>query len=130
VSSPRQELIDYRLQRAREALDDARFNLDAGRLNAASNRLYYAMFYAAIALLVTRNLSASRHSGVIALFHSHFVKTGVFPPELAEHLGRAFEIRTDADYKDFSSPDATEVREESEGARAFVQKTEELVRAA
>lgn len=44
MSSPRQELIDYRLQRAREALDDARFNLDAGRLNAASNRLYYAMF--------------------------------------------------------------------------------------
>ena len=46
MSDPKQELIRYRLQSARESLDDASFNLDAGRLRVASNRIYYAMFYA------------------------------------------------------------------------------------
>jgi uncharacterized protein (UPF0332 family) len=59
---------------AREALDDAQFNLDGGRLRVASNRVYYAMFYAAVALLATRDLSSSRHAGVIALFYEHFVE--------------------------------------------------------
>ncbi len=60
MSTPKQDLICYRLQRAHEALDDAQFNLDAGRFSVASNRIYYAMFYAVLALLTTRNLSSSR----------------------------------------------------------------------
>jgi uncharacterized protein (UPF0332 family) len=129
VSSPKQELIAYRLQRAREALGDAESDIEQERLNSAANRIYYAMFYAAIALLATRDLSSSRHSGVIGLFYRHFVQSGDFPPELAQHLGRALEMRTNTDYRDFSVPDSVKVREEFEHARSFVQKVEELIRA-
>ena len=99
MSTPKQNLIRYRLQRAHEALDDAQFNLDAGRFSVASNRIYYAMFYAVLALLTTRDLSSSRHSGVIALFYDNFVRTDVFPAALAKYVGRALEVRTGADYK-------------------------------
>jgi len=99
VSDAKQQFIRYRLDRAREALDDAGFLLQSGRLTAASNRVYYAMFYAASALLATRDLSSSRHSGVIALFNDNFVKTGLFPRELARRFGRAFEARMDTDYR-------------------------------
>jgi uncharacterized protein (UPF0332 family) len=58
VSDPKNEFIRYRLGRAREALDDAAFLLDVGRLNVAANRIYYAMFYAASALLAKRDLSS------------------------------------------------------------------------
>jgi uncharacterized protein (UPF0332 family) len=37
LSSPKQEVIRYRLEQANEALDDAQFNFDGGRLRAASN---------------------------------------------------------------------------------------------
>lgn len=67
MNGPKQEFIRYRLDRAKEVLDDADFLLKAGRLSVAANRIYYAMFYAASALLATRDLSASRHSGIIAL---------------------------------------------------------------
>jgi uncharacterized protein (UPF0332 family) len=130
VSSPRQELIAYRLQRAREALGDAQSDLEQERLNSAANRIYYAMFYAAIAVLAMRNLSSSRHSGAIALFYKHFVQSGEFPAEIAQHLGRALEMRTNTDYKDFSVPDSAKIREEFGHAQAFVQKVEELIRAA
>ncbi|MBU1599651.1 HEPN domain-containing protein [bacterium] len=37
----------------------------------------YAIFSAARALLATKDLDSSKHSGVISLFNQHFVKTGV-----------------------------------------------------
>jgi uncharacterized protein (UPF0332 family) len=130
MSSPKHEVIRYRMERAREALNDAQSDLEQERLNSASNRIYYAMFYAAIALLATRDLSSSRHSGIISLFYKHFVRSDIFPAELAQHLGRAFEMRTNTDYRDFSIPEPAEIREMFEQARAFVQKAEDLVRAA
>ena len=130
MSSPKQEVIRYRPEQANEALDDARFNLDNGRLRAPSNRVYYAMFYAAVALLATRDLSSSRHAGVIALFYEHFVKSGTFPQELSHHLGHALDMRTDTDYKISVLPEPAKLAEMLENARAFVQKVEDLVRAA
>jgi uncharacterized protein (UPF0332 family) len=45
------------MARARESVEDARLLLDQGRLPAAANRIYYAMFYAATALLITKGLA-------------------------------------------------------------------------
>ena len=128
MSSPKQEVIRYRLEQAREALDDAQFNLDAGRLSVASNRVYYAMFYAAVALLATQDLSSSRHSGVIALFYENFVRPGKFPRALSHSLGKALDMRTDTDYKVSVPPEPSKLDELLESARAFVQKVEELIR--
>ncbi len=129
MSTPKQEVIRYRLELAHEALDDAQFNLDGGRLRVASNRVYYAMLYAAIALLATRDLSSSRHSGVITLFYDHFVKPGAFPRDLAHALGQALGMRTDTDYKVSDPPEAARLGKMIENARAFVQKVEELIQA-
>jgi uncharacterized protein (UPF0332 family) len=84
------------------------------------------MFYAAVALLATRNLSSARHSGVIALLNNHFVKPGVFPHEMGHYLGQAFDRRAKSDYDDFVFPDPEEVRQLLAHARDFVAKAEEL----
>ena len=49
----RQAMITYRQEKANTALDDAAFLTDAGRYNLAANRLYYALYYAASALLLS-----------------------------------------------------------------------------
>jgi uncharacterized protein (UPF0332 family) len=49
--------------------------------SSAVNRAYYAIFYAANALLATQGLSRSKHSGVIAAFRQHFVKPGQIEDE-------------------------------------------------
>ena len=46
-------LVQYRLDRAREALAEAALLLDSGHANTGVNRLYYACFYAVSALLFT-----------------------------------------------------------------------------
>jgi HEPN domain len=69
------------------------------------NRLYYAAFYAARALLATRDVDAARHSGLITVFQQHFVKTGLVPAETGKVLARAFEKRQASDYGDFATID-------------------------
>ncbi|HEX7409429.1 MAG TPA: HEPN domain-containing protein, partial [Candidatus Binatia bacterium] len=58
-------LAKHRLDRAREALRDAEFLLQQGSLISATNRFYYAAFYAARACLATKEIDSGRHSGAI-----------------------------------------------------------------
>ena len=92
-------LITYRLEQAQTALDDARYLLD-GKRSAQSiiNRSYYAMFYAAIALLQKIGKIPSKHAGVISLFDREFVKKGIFPKALSKDFHKAFELRQVSDY--------------------------------
>lgn len=61
-------LVLYRLGRAKESLDEASILLKNGHANTFVNRLYYACFYAVSALLLTKGLSSSKHSGVKVFF--------------------------------------------------------------
>ena len=55
-------LINYRLEQAEAALDDAKYLLEGQRSpQGIINRSYYAMFYAAIALLQKIGKIPSKH---------------------------------------------------------------------
>lgn len=122
------ELIVYRLQRARESLEDARILADASRWNPCVNRLYYACFYAVSALLAQEGLSSSKHSGVRSLFNQHFVKTNVIPAETARIFNDLFERRQEGDYVDFVRFEESQVRVWMPQAEAFVDQIVGLVR--
>ena len=56
--------------------------LDQGFLRDAVNRSYYGMFYAVVALLVTKRSGTSKHRGAIMLFDREFISPP-FPLRLA-----------------------------------------------
>jgi uncharacterized protein (UPF0332 family) len=114
-------LAKHRIERARAALAEADLLIEQRLFVGAMNRVYYAAFYAARALLATRDLDSSRHSGVIALFQEHFVRTGLIPADTARALPRAFEKRQTSDYGDFSEPASDEVCALRDQVNAFVQ---------
>ena len=94
-------LIQYRMERAHESLNDARLMLaQKGSYASTVNRAYYAMFYAALALLITIDRGSSKHQGVIALFDENFVKQNILPKELGKLFHRAFDMRQSGDYRD------------------------------
>ena len=97
------DLVQYRMARADDTLEDARILAKAGRWNACVNRLYYACFYAVSALLVCNDLSSSKHAGVRSLFNRQYVKTGKIPKDLARIYNDLFERRQEGDYIDFVS---------------------------
>jgi uncharacterized protein (UPF0332 family) len=101
MTDEKRALVHYRMERAKETIDEARIMFNAGRINAYVNRLYYACFYAVSALLLTRGFSTSKHGYLRSLMHREFVKTGVLSAELGSHSGRLFNNRQKGDHADF-----------------------------
>lgn len=92
------EEIKAYLARSDEALRAARSLKKEGYLRDAASRAYYSMFYAATAALISVDVHRSKHSGVIAEFARHFVKTRKVSETLSDKLRDAFDYRDVADY--------------------------------
>jgi len=127
VTPEEQELVRYRLQRARETLDEAILLQEKRRLNAAVNRLYYACFYAVSALLLTEGKSSSKHSGVRALFNVEWVKPGRVASKYGRFYRRLYDSRQKGDYGDFVQFEDAEVTAWLQEARQFVGAVTTLV---
>jgi uncharacterized protein (UPF0332 family) len=98
------------LAKARRSLDSARRSARDGDSDFAVSRAYYAMFYAAAALLMTRGRTFTRHSGLVAAFNQEFVRSGEIESIHFQALDAAFRARNIADYgyDDTISPEAAE----------------------
>ncbi len=120
-------LARHRLVRSREALAEGEQLLQSGAATGAVNRFYYAAFHAARSLLALRQVDSARHSGVISLFQTHFVKAGLLSPDIAKALPRSFEKRQNADYADFSRVTREEAVTVAGEVRNFVEECARLL---
>ncbi|NJL82230.1 MAG: HEPN domain-containing protein [Chloroflexaceae bacterium] len=68
--------IQANLERAKRSIKAAQLLLNNGYDNVAASRAYYGAFYAANALLLSRQQEPKRHDGTIRLIHQNFIKTG------------------------------------------------------
>ena len=110
-------------------LQVADHNLADGFYASAINRAYYAIFYAANALLATKGLSRSKHSAVVATFRQHFVKPGLIEDEYSDIYGRVMDDRHKADYEIIESTvDPARAQTDLEDARRFVERVERYLK--
>ena len=65
----RHDVIQYWLGQARDALASARAELAAGRRHFAVNRVYYACFYSASAVLLKQGRTYVKHGALRAAVH-------------------------------------------------------------
>jgi uncharacterized protein (UPF0332 family) len=115
-------LVNYRLEQAQTALEDGKFLLEGGRSpQSIVNRAYYAMLYAALALLQKIGKVPSKHTGVISLFDTEFVVKGIFHKELSRNFHKAFEMRQMFDYQVLEPASAAKAREIWQKAVLFVE---------
>lgn len=91
--------INYRLERANETIGEAESNLNLNYLKLTVNRIYYAMFYVVEALLLTKDISSSKHSGVRSFFHKDFIKEGLVDIKYGEFYDEMFNKREAGDYE-------------------------------
>lgn len=113
---------DSLVKKARKYLKSAELLLRNGDYESSVSRTYYAMFYSAQAMLLTRNLSFSSHKGVISAFGEYFVKTGIFPREMGREFNRAFEKRQLGDYEYTTVISHEEAKKMLANGRKFVEK--------
>ena len=118
------DLLRYRLDQAHDTMREATLLRGAGAYRGALNRAYYAMFYALLGLLATKQLGTSKHSGAIALFDREFIKPGLFSPDLSKALHLAFDRRQVHDYGEMIELDAETVDQTITDASTFVAAVE------
>ena len=92
------EEIQSLLNRVEKYITSGELLLGNKDYESCVSRIYYAMFYAVQAVLLTKNLSFSSHKGVISAFGQHFVKKDIFSKEMSKVLNLAFEKRMLGDY--------------------------------
>lgn len=97
----RRALITYRIQRAYETLKEAEVMIGESFYNASVNRMYYACYYAAVALLLKFDIQAQTHNGVKTMLGLHFISTGKLPLKIGKTFSTLFEKRQSGDYDDF-----------------------------
>lgn len=102
----KKETIKYRLIRARETFQDAVFLLEKGSINSSINRLYYAAFYATVALLLNNDIVVKSHTGVKQKLGEEFVLKGIIPKDLARTFSILSDFRHKGDYDDLFDFDA------------------------
>jgi len=114
------EIKDF-VEKAEKFLITAKHSLDIGDYDSCVSRCYYAMFFMTEAILLTKNLTASSHKGVITLFGEHFVKTGIFNREAGKVLNETYDKRLIGDYGIGFTITEKEARETLKAAENFVE---------
>jgi uncharacterized protein (UPF0332 family) len=109
------------LRKAQRYLDSATLLREAGDLDSAVSRAYYAAFYLAEVLLDTLGRSFSSHRAVISAFGQEFAKTGRLDPRFHRLLIAAFEKRQRADYLADAGLDEAEVGQLIADVESFAQ---------
>ena len=93
------EEVHLHLERSDDCIKDAEYLIAGGRNFAAVGRGYYAMFHAATAALLNKDIVRHSHHGIISTFGREFVKTGQIDPKFHKYFNEAFDLRQESDYQ-------------------------------
>ena len=127
MKGSKQDLISYRIARAKDTLDDAHILADKEKWNSAINRLYYAAYYAVIALLLKYDLKPTTHNGAKSNFSEYFIKTGKIDKELGKIFSQLFTWRQKSDYDDLFDFDKDIVLPYFEPVKKLISEVERLI---
>jgi len=112
------------LVKSAHAIRAARLLLENDGPDFAAGRAYYAMFYAAEALLCEEGQRSRSHSGVHSLFGEQFAKTGRLDPKYHRWMLAAFTRRLEGDYGFDATLTPAEVERTLEQAAEFLAAAE------
>ncbi len=119
--------VEAYLTKARHALEVAEKPLAGDDFADAAGKAYYAMFYAAQALLKAHGIEVVKHSAVASMLGRHFAKTGLMDARFHRMFLNARRVREVADYGIFEEifePTATLTLEDT---RFFIEEIERLL---
>ena len=118
----RNAITKYRTEKAIQTLEDAKQIAEIKRWSSAVNRLYYSIYYAATALLISNGHISRTHSGMMSLLNQYYVMTGILTKEDSKLIKRLFDLRQESDYDDFIDVDEEDVMHYLPEVETLVQK--------
>jgi uncharacterized protein (UPF0332 family) len=120
------------MQEALSKADDiwraAKYCYDARLFDSCANRVYYTMFWAAVAALEGAGLPVEQrwnHSKLLRLFKKELVESGIYPAAYSRYLANARKLCLQADQQLVQLEPRT-VKQLLEQAREFIVRVKEL----
>ena len=128
MKASREDLIQYRLHRAKDTFEDAQILADREKWNSSINRLYYSAYYAVMALLLFSELNPTTHNGAKSNFTEHFIKTGRISKEFGKIYSQLFTWRQKGDYDDLFDFDREKVMPYFDPVKRLIDLIEVIVK--
>ena len=123
----RKAIVSLRLGNARQTLEDAKIIANNKLWKATANRLYYACFYAANALMTKYGLEAKTHAGIIRLLGLNFISKNIISTDLGNVYYKLFSLRQKGDYDDWMIINESDIVPLIEPAEKFIAEIELLI---
>lgn len=118
-------LIEHRITRAVDSIDDVEFLIKNKKYLLAVNRIYYGMFYILSALSLKYDFSTSKHQQLIAWFNKEFIATGKIDSKYGKIIHNAYKNRATGDYDDFAEFDEEDVKNSFDEMKDFIKTIKE-----
>ena len=123
----KQEMILYRIQRAKDTLHEVEILIENQLWTTSINRIYYACFYAVSGLLLKNDIKAESHGGTRRMLGLHFIKTGIISKDLGKFYTDIFDMRHTGDYDDFVDFSKEDVLDAIIPAKKLIAEIESLL---
>ena len=123
----KEDLIQHRLNKAKENFAEAKGAAAMDFPNSSINRLYYSCFYAVTALLFKDDINTKTHAGVRHLLWLHYIENEKITRDLGKFYSTLFESRQQSDYEDFFSVEKETLINLIEGTEIFIAAIEALI---
>jgi uncharacterized protein (UPF0332 family) len=120
-------IVYYRRQKSHATLKEAEEMITYSHWNLAIQRMYYAAFYMASALLQQNNITAHSHAGELSQIGLHFVATGNLDKSVGRLYSQLLQNRITGDYNDFFDFTEQDARDLIEPTKSLIAHMEELI---
>jgi uncharacterized protein (UPF0332 family) len=120
------EEVRLHLERADDCIKDAELLLAGHRYSAVVGRVYYAMFHAATAALLRRDVKRHSHQGIISAFGQFIVKPGKVELRFHKYIAEAFDLHQESDYQPLAEITEQKANKVLERAKEFLEVCQNL----
>lgn len=118
----RKIVIELEIEKARNTFSQVDILRQAGLWDTLANRLYYSLFHALSAMLVSDHHEVGTHRGATNRFHQYYVRTGSFTREEGSFYSQLQSMREEGDYNCSFNVTEADIEPRIEPARLLMEK--------
>ncbi|MBR1503996.1 MAG: HEPN domain-containing protein [Prevotella sp.] len=123
----RRIIVTLELERVDKTLKEMDIQRRNGLWGMVANRLYYALFHAVSALLISDQHEVGTHRGAVNRFSLYYVKTGIFTNEEGRLYSQLQSLREDGDYNCSIDIQQNEAEEKIEPTLKLIEKIKQYI---
>jgi len=123
----RRIIIEMELDKAERTFAEQQLLREGGLWNTLANRLYYSLFHAVSALLISEGHEVGTHKGAVIRFQQYFVRTQRFSVEDGRFYSQMQTMRENADYNCSYDVSEEEILVRIEPTRQLIEKIKQYI---